>query len=139
MVAFLRRATADQIKKSPEYREAVLCIEILKNQAKSVQNKQQRRSITQKTDELEQQLNASIEAAISLTTLDDWLVKGINDFIETFFANSIHIRLYPFKDHSFHFLGNLKRDCFTDISIDDLTFAYGTAPNFQLTMFGLIT
>ncbi len=54
--------------------------------------------------------------------------------------NRINLRTYPFEQNSrFEILSNLKRECFVDSDLENVTFAYGTRPNVRLTVLGMIT
>lgn len=105
--------------------------------------KQQRRAVADKIQQLEEALRRMEDEAVSSSSpapIADWLVRGIGLFVDTFFKDHVHIRVYPFESNQdFHFLSNLKRGSFIDENVDHLIFTYGSRPNLKLTLFGLIS
>lgn len=90
------------------------------------------------------QLKADIDAAVADATvapvIDTATVDGLKIWIDTFWSNAIHLRLYPSAtDPDEQVLGALKRDHFIDDALDHLLFAYGATPTEPLTVLGLVT
>jgi hypothetical protein len=72
--------------------------------------------------------------------LDKWFIEGLNLFADTLMHERINFRICPFeKVPQFQVTGNLKRECFLDGNLENISFAYGIQPNVKLTIFGLIT
>ncbi len=89
---------------------------------------------------IERDLQRQMEALVRTEELPEWLVEGINTFIDTFMPRRINFRVYPFESvPSFQIRSNLKRDCFVEEDLDNILLAYGTRPNVKLTLLGLIT
>jgi hypothetical protein len=72
--------------------------------------------------------------------IPQYLVDGIQLFIDTFLPNRINFRFYPFKQlPNFELLSNLKRENFVETDIENIIFSFGSRPNLKLTIFGMIT
>lgn len=84
--------------------------------------------------------NISGVLAKELPSPDQWLLDGINFWIDLFMKNRLNLRVYPYPESpAFQILCNLKRDCFVDQDLEHLLFGYGNRPNVPLGVFGLIT
>lgn len=84
-----------------------------------------------------QQQDALVEAQNSMK-IDDWLLKGIDLFIETFYKDRLVIKLAPFDDSlQFHFAGDLNKAYLRE-EIDSIIYKYGTAPQEEWTIFAQV-
>lgn len=109
-------------------------------EADEIEDRQQRNTVTNFLRTQKQMLNQAREDRERVGELDDWLVDGIQHWIETFMAGRINLRIFPFESSpEFQVIANLKRDSFVGCNVDDLLFAYGQEPNVKLTMTGLVT
>lgn len=78
--------------------------------------------------------------AVQLEDTPEWIVKGISLWIDQFMDDYVTLRLYPYYAMpDFMLIGKLKRTSFSDEDLENLLFAYGTRPNVELTVFGLVT
>lgn len=85
-------------------------------------------------------LQSDFDRITQADKIPDYLINGIQLFINTFLPGRINFRVYPFEEHpSFQLFANLKRECFIDTDIENLIFSYGSTPNIKLTILGLIT
>ena len=72
--------------------------------------------------------------------MPNYLVDGIQLFIDTFIEGRINLRLYPFPTvPSFQLMANLKKDCLVDGDMGNVSFAYGNRPNIPMVVLGLVT
>jgi hypothetical protein len=138
VTAFLAKINEENTKKSDEYKALQKLISDALDAANSLKDRNKKATQRQTAKQLERQLDELTKAKVS--GVDDWLVDGIGLWINTFMANRINFRLYPFPDcPSFQVLCNLKRDCFVDTDLEHVLYGYGNRPNVPLTVFGLVT
>lgn len=91
-------------------------------------------------NKLEEDLIALLDENIERGKIPDYLVDGIQLFIDTFLPNRINFRFYPFDQlPEFEILSNLKRENFVETDIENIIFSFGSRPNLKLTIFGMIT
>lgn len=106
---------------------------------RSTNNQKKKAAAKEGLKKLQSQLNSEIQKNLS-GQVDQWLLDGIILWIDTFMKNRINFRNYPLTCcPSFQILCNLKRDCFVDQDPEHLLYGYGSRPNVELTVFGLIT
>lgn len=143
LAAFLRKCSQMTLEKTDEYRTVKGQIAAQKQTAEQERDRERRRDALKEVQHAEaglDQLVSHFVGANAPSPLDDWLVKGVGHWIDTFHPDQIHLRLYPHPDvPGFHLLANLKRSGFLDDSVDNVLFAYGSRPNVQLSMLGLVT
>lgn len=137
---FIQQCAMSGIEESEEYQDFMKKIEEKRDEINNITDKNKRRQQNKKLDEQIHEFNKILKTNAKFEDIPGWLLEGIQLFIETFLPNRIMIRIYPYMSRpENHFIGNLKRHCFIDDDIDNIINAYGTRPNIQLTMFGLIT
>lgn len=95
---------------------------------------------TLRLNKLEEELISLLDKHIDGGKIPQYLVDGIQLFIDTFLPNRINFRFYPFEQlPSFEILSNLKRENFVETDIENIIFSFGSRPNLKLTIFGMIT
>lgn len=115
-------------------------IEAAKQKANEEANRNKKSQLLARIAKLEEQVDAAIESAVSLSSVPDFLVRGIRLFVKSFLPNHISLRVYPFERcPNFQLVAGLKRACFVDGDLDNVLFSYGRTPNIELTLFGLVT
>ncbi len=137
IVEFLQKIHEENAKKSPQYLQLQEGLAKAK-EALRVGDRNQRaaqnsalKAIQRQVDDLPKQ---------KLDKVEEYLLKGIRLWIETFMPSRINFRIYPFPNcPSFQVLCNLKRECFVDSDLEHLLYGYSNRPNVALTVFGLIT
>ena len=140
LIEFIGRCSMSSLKQNPEFQSVVKELDSARNRAEKVKNPNKRASELRKVKEQELKFSDALLKATGLETLDEWLLDGIQFFIDLFMPNRILLSLFPFEElPSFQILANLKRDCFVDGDLDTILHAYGNRPNVQLTVMGLIT
>ena len=136
IIEFVKRCTIQNI---PEYKDLQKQIDVAKEQANLEKNRNKRSIILQKIKTIESTIKGMLKINLD-NKVDDWLLEGIQKWIEIYMANRINFRIYPIVDcPSFQILCNLKTDCFVDQDLEHLLYGYGYRPNIPLTAFGLIT
>ncbi|WP_422005548.1 DUF6414 family protein [Roseivirga pacifica] len=91
-------------------------------------------------NKLEEDLIILLDENIEGGKIPQYLVDGIQLFIDTFLPNRINFRFYPFEQFpNFEILSNLKRENFIETDIENIIFSFGSRPNLKLTIFGMIT
>jgi hypothetical protein len=140
IMGFIGQSQISTIKQNPEFIVLQSQIEAKRQEVKQIKDRNQKAIASEKLKALESQVEATIAAATKTTGIDQWLLDGIKQWIDTFMSNRINFRIYPFEQTpSFQVLCNLKRDCFVDQNLEHLLYGYGNRPNVPLAVFGLIT
>lgn len=141
LVAFLNKCRVHSIEQSAEFRNLQEALRAVREEVKEERNGQRKAQMKFQLKSMEEQINGLLRTGGTIDDdVPDWLLEGIQSFIDTFMTNRINLRLYPFEQNSdFEVLSNLKRDYFVDTDLENVMFAYGTRPNILLTVFGLIT
>lgn len=131
VIKFITKGSLESLKELPEYAEL----------RQTIENEKDRN----KKSKLKSELNALLnqlkkEKQSDLSPIDDWLIDGMKNWIDTFMPNRINLRIYPYEYcPSFQIICNLKRECFVDQDLEHILYGYGYRPNIMLSIFGLIT
>jgi hypothetical protein len=81
-----------------------------------------------------------IQARSGLQPVEDWLLEGIQLWIDTFSPERVSLRFYPFPSlPKFQVIASLNREHFLGPGLDQFRYAYGAEPNLPLTAVGLVT
>jgi len=140
IMGFIVQSQAATIKEHPEIVALQKQIEEKRQEVKQIKDRNRKGVALAKIKTLETQVATAIADATKTSGIDQWLLDGIKQWIDTFMPNRINFRIYPFDNSpSFQVLCNLKRDCFVDQNLEHLLYGYGNRPNVPLTVFGLIT
>ena len=142
IVDFMALSVQDSFRKSDAYRLAQAQLAEAKEQAKSLTDRNQKALAKTRIDETEKQLKAGLNQIIEQQSgkIEDWQIEGIKDIVNTVMPKRINLLIQPFEVlKDFRVISNLKQDCFVDSDLDNVLFAYGSQPNVQLTVFGLVT
>lgn len=127
------------IQNIPECKELQKQIDVAKKQANLEKNRNKKIIILQKIKTIENTLKGMLKINLD-NKVDDWLLAGIQKWIEIYMANRTNFRIYPIVNcPSFQIICNLKTDCFVDQDLEHLLYGYGHRPNIPLTAYGLIT
>lgn len=136
---FISRCNTMDFEQTKEFQELNKQIKRLKNDIEKLNGKK-KILLEKELAKKELEFDNIVRELSGLDEVPEWLLNGIKDFIDTFMANRINFRIYPYDDMpEFNIIANLKRSCFVDSDLDNLIFSYGTRPNIKLTIFGLIT
>ena len=134
----MTQAAQNRLKKSPEYRQLQETIASARKDADGIADRNKKVAAKAKVSTLQKQIEAMLTPNVS--KIDQWLLDGIQLWINTFMATRINFRIYPFEScPSFQVLCNLKRECFVDQDLEHLLYGYGSRPSVPLSVFGLIT
>lgn len=138
IIEFIEKCAMQKVSQSPEYLQIKNQISVAKKELSSVKDRNIKTKKKLEIQAFEKKLNETTKP--SLDGVEDWLLKGIEEWIDTYMPNRINLRIYPFiKCPSFQVLCNLKSDCFVDQDLEHLLYGYGYRPNIPLTAIGLIT
>ena len=136
----IRMSARSNFKESDEYKELQQQIADLKKTAQQQKDRNQRARQKKQIKAIEKQCEEVIDSSTSLGDIDQWIIDGFQDWVDTFMPHAIYFHLYPFEDlGSFHIKANLKQDCFVDGDSAAVDFAYTGRPNVKLTALGLVT
>jgi hypothetical protein len=131
------------IADSDEKEQYDILIQDLKKQRKLVNSQKDRNVKTKdniRLNKLEDDLEKLLDEYNDTGKIPEYLVNGIQLFIDTFLPDRINFRFYPYENlPSFEILSNLKRKHFVETDIENITFSYGSRPNLKMTIFGMIT
>lgn len=86
------------------------------------------------------EIDRVVKKELDYSKLPEELFQGIRLWIDTLARHRLNLRIVPFEQHpELQLIANLKRECFVDDDIEHILFGYGTQPNIQLSVFGLVT
>jgi len=138
LLKYISQCNLEAIKQSPEYAKIQRHVEEVRQQIKQIMDKNQKSNAKAQVQSLESELKQMMTPQLS--SVDQWLLDGIQLWINTFMPNRINFRIYPFEScPSFQVICNLKRECFVDQDLEHLLYGYGNRPNVPMAVFGLIT
>jgi len=141
VVDFINRCNRATVEQTAEYQEAKKEIEKQRKQIDSINDRNERAKKEKILESKESKIEELIdETHDSLEKPDDWLLEGISEWIEVFNPNQIHLRLRPFPSaQNIEVVANLRPECLFDEEKRHLVFSYGSRPNIDLTLRGLVT
>jgi len=138
LASFISRSAIENLKQSEQYRALKEAVEESKRQLKNIKDRGQRALAKEQVKRLEEEIGQMLDSQIY--EVDEWVLEGIKLWITTFLPKRINFRVYPFREcPAFQILCNLKRDSFVDQDLEHILYGYGTRPNVELSIFGLIT
>lgn len=101
---------------------------------------QKERLLDHREEEAREELEQLIDDLAGVGTIPEWLIEGIQFFVDVFLEDKLLLRLAPSVEMpEFEIIGNLKRDKLVHTDVDNVLFTYGRQPNVELTMLGLVT
>jgi hypothetical protein len=141
LIELIAKSSRSQLENSDDFLAAKQELERKRQAVDALKDRNERHRERQTLKAMEAQLELLLsDASSQIGKIDDWLVDGIAQWVDSFNPGQLHLRIYPFEaTPDFQILANLKRDCFVDADIEHLLFSYGTRPNVKLSMFGLIS
>jgi len=87
----------------------------------------------------EDELKKLVKNEMKSEKVPDWLIEGMELWINIFMKERLNLRIFPFVDcPDVQVIGNLKQECFVD-DLNHIIYSYGSKPNKNLTVFGIIT
>jgi hypothetical protein len=139
LATFINKCQTYGIEQSSEYKALKEVLDSAKEAVKREKDSRRKVQIRAQVNNLEQQLNEALNKGTA-EDVPDWLLEGMKLFISTLMPDRINLRVYPFEQNArFEILSNLKRQCFIDSDLENVTFAYGIRPNVRLTVLGMVT
>ncbi len=136
---FIYHCSINNLEKSPEYQDIQKKIVSKNADLKKAKDNQQKLAIKSEIKSIENSLSL-IKNTVPKNFVEDWILKGLDNWITTFMPKRMNFRVYPFEScPSFQLICNLKRNCFIDQDLEHLLYAYSDLPNIKLSVLGLIT
>lgn len=113
LVKFINGSSLHNFKESSEYRALERQLEELKENSKSIKDRNQRSEYNRQVRVIEDQINEAVKNASSAGGIDQWVVDGIQTWVDVLVSKAIFFYLYPFPEYpAFHLQGHLKEECF---------------------------
>lgn len=138
IITFIAKCGMEAVRQTPEYKELQRQLEEARQSANAIKDRNKKAVAKAQLKTLEKTLGEMVKS--ELTPIDQYLLDGVQLWINTFRPNRINFRIYPFDScPSFQVMCNLKRECFVDQDLEHLLYGYGNRPNVPLAVFGLIT
>lgn len=132
VVKLINRSGLEAIKETPAYQETELLI-------KSLERQKGKKNIKE-IKELKKNLEAINTQASSIEIVPQWILDGMETWIDAFLPNITNIRVYPFpSEEDEHVFGHLDSLNFTISDSQSFHFTYGSFPTEEFTMLGIIT
>lgn len=137
---FLGRCSMSSLEKSEDYQRVANQLDAARAEVEAIKDRNKRSVAEKKLGKQQATLRAAIEEATGLGTVDQWLLDGVQFFVDMFMPGRILLSVHPIDGiPSFRVLANLKRACFVDGDLESVVHAYGNRPNVDLTVLGLVT
>jgi hypothetical protein len=138
IIDFIGKAEIQSVRNTEGYQELQHALEDAKVAINAQGDRNQKAIARTKLQNVERQIAEMLRPGIS--TIESWLLEGVQKWITTFMSTRINFRIYPFAGcPAFQVICNLKRECFLDQDLEHLLYGYGLRPNLPLTVFGLVT
>ncbi|HYF52613.1 MAG TPA: hypothetical protein VEJ63_24615 [Planctomycetota bacterium] len=140
IIEFIGRCTMNALEQSPEYQKAQQELDTARQVLKKEVDRNKRSGHEARLKALETRFRNMVAEQTQMQGLPDWMVNGFTLFIESYLRGRVSFRVYPFESiPEMQVLGNLKRDCFVNSSVEHFIATYGTKPFAKLTLVGLVT
>lgn len=132
VVKLINRSGFEAIKGTEVYQETERLIKALEQQ-------KSKRNITE-IKELKKKLETINEQVSSIEIVPQWILDGMETWIDAFLPNITNIRVYPFSSEiDEHVFGHLDSLNFTTSNSQSFHFTYGSFPTEEFTMLGIVT
>jgi len=137
IVKLISMSNIEAVKGTPEYQEFEAKMKELENVEG---NRNQKSAGKQKAKRLQKELDEMLATFSDIDNVPQWILDGLETWIDTFLPNITNIRVYPFPDqHDEHIFGRLDASNFTIYDSTAFHFTYGSFPTEEFTMLGIIT
>ncbi|GAF91436.1 unnamed protein product, partial [marine sediment metagenome] len=94
---FIGKCALDTVKQSDEYKEIESQLKDFENQIKVEKDRNKKARLRVTLKKLEEKVGFNIKDSIDIGRVQDWLIKGIQLFIDVFLPGRINLRIYPFE------------------------------------------
>lgn len=139
VVKLINKSTEASVLESEEYKKVQAEIDEAEDEAKKIKDRNKRSQATQIVKQRKKVLADLLTANTGIDAPPEWLLDGLQTWINTFLPGIINLRVYPSEDRTDeHVLGHLKRECFTDSDSASFHFTYGSFPTEKLTVVGIV-
>lgn len=89
---------------------------------------------------IEEKIDKHLEENSQAKIMDEDFINGMINFLDTFAANRLTLRLVPLDDfNDFQILAHLKEKSLVDGNLESIIYTYGSRPNVKISVFGIIT
>lgn len=140
IIEFIGRCTLQALEQSPDYQKAQLELDNLRGTLKKEVDRNKRAAMEARVKTMETRFRNMVAERTQLQGLPDWMVTGFQLFIDSFLRGRVAFRVYPFdRIPELQVVGNLKRDCFVDSSVEHFIATYGARPLTKMTLLGMVT
>ena len=128
------------LRGSEDFQQLEMTLTAMSDQLKEEVNRDARAELQERVRHLKADIEAALAGATAAHEPDPELLEGLKTWIDTFWADTINLRIYPNTAATDEqVLGPLKREHFTDGQWDHLHFAHGSLPTEPLTVLGIVT
>ena len=139
VISMINKSSESNVKETSEYEEIASQIEELESSTKSIKDRNKRNQATQLIKQHKKSLDGLVSSRFQLEAPQEWVLDGLQTWIDTFLPGIVNLRVYPSSEHpDEHVFGHLKRDCFCDNDSSSFHFTYGSMPTGNITIVGVI-
>ena len=136
VVKLINKSQLEALLKTAEVQEVKQRIQSLENKTG---NTKERAQAKREATEIRKALEGELKA-LKTTNIEQWILDGVETWIDTFLSGIVSIRVYPFGSESDeHVFGHLESSNFTTPSTAALHYTYGTFPTEKFTVLGVVT
>jgi hypothetical protein len=140
VVKLINRSVESNLRGSVEYKQLQAQLDTLGAQVKAEKDRNARATKDAQLKQAKASLSAIAASAASVGSVDQWILDGLQTWIDTFLPGIINLRLYPSPGHpDEQFFGHLKREHFEDRDLSSFHFTYGSVPTEPISLIGIVT
>lgn len=140
VVKLINKSLESGIKGTAEYKQLQEQLDILGAQVKQEKDRNAKALKEAQLKTTKESLAEMATSSASISAVDQWILDGLQTWIDTFLPGIINLRLYPSLDHpDEQFFGHLKREHFEDRDPASFHFTYGSMPTEPISLIGVVT
>ncbi len=140
IATLINQSNKATVKSTDAYKELLEQIHIKESEIAKIKDRNARNLQMAALKEKKKKSAKLLEEASNVTTVEPWLLDGLQTWIDTFLLGIINLKVYPLADQmDVQVFGNLKKENFIDTDTSSFHFTYGSVPTEEITMIGIIT
>jgi hypothetical protein len=137
IIKFINKSIEENLKQTKEYQKALDEINQIDTSSKD-RNQKAKKDYAKRN--FKKKIEKEVKEAAQIDSIDEWILDGLQTWIDTFLPGIINVRLYPnTNQNDEHIFGNLNDEGFTISDKTAFHFTYGSFPTEEFTLLGIVT
>ena len=138
--AFLNNSVQSSVRNTDDFKQLEMMVTALSEELKENLDRDARAAGQARLKESKVELDETMAAATVVKEIDQWVLDGLKNWIDTFLPGIVNLRIYPTADApDEQVFGHLKREYFDGQDLNAFHFAHGAVPSLPITMVGIVT